>query len=284
MYSIREALAAFRRTPLLVGLSAAMVALSLFVAGLFGLVAYNIRQVIQRVESRVEIVAYLRDDAAPDQIDAMRADIASFPEVSEVLYITRVQALETAKKEMGDIGPLFADLDENPLPASLEVRLKGGQRDAAAVRGVAERVGLYPAVEQVRFGNEWLDKVFLLRRIAFVATLLLGGAFAVAAALIISAAVRMAVFARRDEITIMRLVGATNGFVRRPFLLEGLLTGLLGGALALGATYVGYRVLSRAVFSLEWIPLEWTLAGIAFGAVLGVAASAAAVRRHLREV
>src|SRR5204863_3685339 len=135
--------------------------------------------------------------------------------------------------------------DENPLPASIEVALKPGQHGADAVRRVAAAVAAYPFVEDVRYGQDWLDKVYLLRRVAGAATLVLGGAFAIVAALIIGAAVRMAIFSRRDEIIIMRLVGATDGFVRRPFIFEGLITGLAGGIIALLAGYTVFNVMSN---------------------------------------
>jgi cell division protein FtsX len=105
------------------------------------------------------------------------------------------------------------------------------------VRSVAERVEALPFVEEVQYGEDWLDGVYVLRRAAGVATLTLGIGFAAVAALIIGAAIRMAVFARRDEIIIMRLVGATDAFIRRPFIIEGLLTGLLGAVLAVAATW-----------------------------------------------
>ncbi len=281
-YAVREAFAAFRRAPLLTTLAAAMIGLSLYAGGLFGVVAYNIRRALARVEARVEIVAYLHDDADAGAVDVMRRDVAAFPEVSEVDYVSREQALETARRELGDLSPVFSQLDENPLPASLEVRLRPGQRDAEAVRAVARRIAAYPAIEDVRFGDDWLDRIFLLRRIAAVATIVLGGAFAATAVLLIGAAVRMAIFARGEEIAIMRLVGATEAFVSRPFLVEGLLTGALGGLLALGLTFLSYRVLSGAVFALDWIPPSWAAGGVAAGALLGVFASGFAVRRHLR--
>ncbi len=284
MYAIREALAAFRRTPLMTVLSATMIGLSLLVAGLFGIVAYNVQRALQRVESRIEIMAYLRDSADPDVVQVLQRDIASFPEVSEVLYISPDQALETARAELGELGPVYDELETNPLPASLDVRLHAGQRDAAAVRAIAERIRAFPAVEDVLYGNDWLDRVYLLRRIAGVATLVLGMAFAAVAMLIIGAAVRMAIFARREEIVVMRLVGATDGYVRSPFLIEGMITGLLGGALALALTFGVYTLLSRLEFRLEWIPLEWVIGGLAAGTVFGILASAISVRRHLREV
>ena len=283
-YSLREALAAFRRTPLLTGLSAAMIALSLFVLGLFGIAAHNIRVVLDQVESRVEIVAYLRDDATPEQVDAMRAELRRRPEVRDVLYVSRRQAFELAREQLTDFESLFADLDANPFPASLEVTLNPGQRNADAVRGVAAVAGGFPFVEDVRYGQDWLDKVYLLRRVAAAAALVVGGAFAAVAALIIAAAIRLALFARREEIAIMRLVGATNGFIRRPFLLEGLLTGILGSLIALPATYLVFRLLSDSVVPLEWMPDAWVVAGLLAGSAFGAVASAGAVHRHLQEL
>jgi cell division transport system permease protein len=284
MYALREALTAFRRAPLLTGLSAAMIGLSLFLGGLFGIAAYNVRRVLERVEQRVEIVAYLRDDAAPASVTAAQREIEGFTEVREVLYISREQALRRAQAELPEFRAIFAGIESNPLPASLEIALQPNQEGPEVVERVAERVLAFPFVEDVRYGSEWLDKVYLLRRVAAAATLILGGAFAIVAALIIGAAVRMAIYARRDEISIMRLVGATDGFIRRPFVLEGLITGVLGGLGALGLTYVVYDLLSGALFQLEWLPDVWIVVGLAAGALLGIFSSFVAVRRHLGEV
>jgi cell division transport system permease protein len=284
MYVLREALSAFRRTPVLTGLSAAMIALSLFVIGLFGLAAHNVREVIQGVEQRVEIVAYLRDDASPSTIDATQQQVREMGGVRAVRYVSREEALATAQRELQELNAVFGGLESNPLPASLEISLQPGQANADAVRAVAERVAALPNVEDVGYGKDWLDKVFVLRRVAAAATLTLGAGFALVAALIIGAAIRMAIFARRDEIIIMRLVGATDAFIRRPFILEGLITGAIGALLAIAATWGTFRFLSDAVFQLEWIPGAWLAAGMLGGAIVGVLASTVAVRRHLREI
>lgn len=283
-HALREALAAFRRAPVLTGLSAAMIALSLFVVGLFGVAAHNIRVVLDQVESRVEIVAYLRDDAPTEAVEALEAEITAMEQVREVIYVSRAQAMELARQQLQDFETIFTELDTNPFPASLEITLHPGLRSSLVVRDIADRVRRYPFVEDVRFGQDWLDKVYLLRRVAAAAALVVGGAFAAVASLIISSAIRLAVFARRDEIAIMRMVGATNGFVRRPFLLEGLLTGALGSLLALPATYAVFRLLSDSVLELEWMPPSWVAIGLATGALFGVIASARAVRRHLQEI
>ncbi len=282
-HSLREALAGFRRAPLLTGLSAAMIALSLFVVGLFGVAAHNIRLVLDQVEARVEVVAYLRDDALPDQVQALRAELLRAPDVRDVSFVSRKQALETARRELTEFQGVFDDLEQNPFPASLQITLQPGQRDADAVHALAELAAQAPIVEDVRYGRDWLDKVYLLRRVAGAAALVVGGAFAAVAALIIGAAIRLAIFARRDEIAIMRLVGATNGFVRRPFLVEGFITGLIGSLLAIPATYFVFRFLSGSVVQLQWIPGAWVAAGLLFGAALGALASYRAVQRHLQE-
>ena len=179
---------------------------------------------------------------------------------------------------------MFAGIEGNPLPASLEIALQPGQKDAESVRAVARRTQALPVVEDVGYGNEWLDKVFLLRRVAGVATAVLGIAFAAVAALIIGAAIRLAIFSRRDEIAIMKIVGATNGFISLPFVLEGLITGLIGSLLALLGCFLTYRVLSDSVLQLTWLPSAWVVPGVAAGVAVGILASMIAVRRHLAEV
>jgi cell division transport system permease protein len=284
MHTLREALAAIRRAPLLTGLSAAMVALALYVVGLFALATYNLHEALARVEERVEVVIYVRDDANDDEIALLEGELGSMEEVTAVRFVTKDAALARARVDLPEFEELFLDLDMNPLPASLEIDLAPGFRTPSGVSRVADRAAIYPFVEDVRFGGEWVERLFLLRRIGGIATGLLGGAFAVVAALIIATAVRIALFARREEIYVMRLVGATNGFIRRPFLLEGALTGLTGGVLAAGLTWGSHQAVSRAIFRLEWMPPDWVGAGIAAGGLFGLVASGFALRRYLREV
>ena len=283
-YTIREALAAFRRAPLLTGLSAAMVGLALFVVGLFGLAAHNLNLALETVEERVEIVAYMRDGVLSDEILLARSEIESLPEVLTVDYVTKDEALETARRELPEFGELFTDLDVNPLPASLEVQLRPGNQNPETVARVAQHAENFPFVESVQFGREWVDKVFMLRRMGGLTAVVLGIGFAVVAALIIGTAIRIAIFARRDEIKIMKLVGARDGFIRRPFLIEGAVTGLLGGGLALLLTWATFQAVFRYLFTISWIPTEWVVGGIGAGAFFGIIASSLAVRRHLKEV
>jgi len=283
-HALREALTAFRRAPLLTGLSAAMVGLALFVVGLFAVAAHNLRIALETVEERVEVVAYLRDGASIGEIETAIRQLERLDRVAGVVYISKDEALNVARTELPEIGELSSDLEVNPFPASLEIRLASGRRSSESIREVADDVASYPFVEEVRFGREWVDKLFLLRRIGAAAAGIIGGAFAVVAALIIGTAIRIAIFARRDEIHVMRLVGATHGFIRRPFVIEGGITGLLGGGIAILLTWLSYRAVDHYLFELEWIPPLW-ITGAVFGAVLfGCLSSGLAVRKHLREI
>ncbi len=283
-YALKEALNTLRRTPGLAIISALMIALSLLVIGLFGLIASNIQSGLNQLESRVEVVAFLRDDADYNTVRVAQQELARLPQVRETRYISRAQALEIAKQELPEFRTVFGGLDQNPLPASLEIALKPGQRGPEVVKRVADRAAAYPFVEQVSYGQDWLGTVYFLRKAAAAASVVLGVAFAIVAALIIGAAVRMSIFARRDEIQIMRLVGATDGFVRRPFLIEGFGTGLAGAIVAVLATYFIYRALSPGMFEMKWLPDLWIVGILIAGTVLGSLASAIAVRRHLREI
>lgn len=283
-YAVRETLAAFRRAPLLTGLSAFMVGLALLVLGLFGLAAYNLKLAVDMVEERVEVVAYLREDARAVDVEAGVQTLRTLPGVEDVRFVSKDEALQRALTELPEIAEVSSDLEVNPFPASLEVRFLPGSRTEEVVQSVAEAAMEMPAVEDVRYGQEWLERLFSLRRMGAITAIILGGAFALVAALIIATAIRIAVFARKDEIYIMRLVGATNGFIRLPFLLEGAITGLAGGILAILLTRGAHEGVNQFLFSLEWIPRSWTLGGLAGGIIFGILASGMAVRRYLREI
>ena len=283
-HAFREAFAAFRRAPVLTGLSSAMVGLALFVVALFALAAYNLRSALQAVEQRVEVIAYLREGTSAQEIAIASAELAKQPEVQDVRRVSKEEALANAQKDLPEFGELFGSADVNPLPESLEVQLKDGLRTEDAVTRISGIARDYPFVEDVVYGRDWVDKLFTLRRIAGITTGVLGGAFALVAALIIGTALRIAIFARKDEIYIMRLVGARNGFVRRPFLVEGAMAGLLGGALAVLLTWSAYRAVTAFLFTITWIPMAWAGAVVVAGVAFGVLSSAIAVRRHLREV
>lgn len=279
--ALREGLLSFRRAPTLSALSVTTIAFSLFAFGLFGLVAVNLRQALDQVGDRVEIRGFIAEGTAPEATSVAVEDIQQFPEVAGVTLVTQAQALERARRELGEFEDVF---EPGLLPASIEVRLNDGARSPEAVRAVATRLAAYDFIDDIRYGEEWVAKLYRLRTIASAVGLALGLTFALVSLIIIGSTIRMAVLARAGEIAIMRLVGATDGFVRAPFLIEGLVKGLLGGVLALGLTGVTYLAVGRFVVQATFFGPLLALGGVLAGGALGVLASALAVGRHLREV
>ena len=282
MPAVRDSFFAFRRSPLLSALSITTIAFSLFAVGLFGLVVVNIRQALEHVEERVEIRAFVSDKTPVEQIALAANEVAKYPEVQSVDLVTQEQALERARKELGEFKDVF---EAEFLPPSLDVHLKSGFRDPATVHRVADELKALSFVDDVRYGEEWITQLYKLRNIAGVAAVALGLAFAAVAVIIIGATIRMAVLARSREISIMRLVGATDGYIRRPFLIEGFVKGILGGALALGLTWLAIHVVSGYLsFQTVFFDERAALLGLAAGAMMGLMGSAFSVGRHLRRV
>jgi cell division transport system permease protein len=277
----REAILAFKRAPVLSLLSITTIAFSLFAFGLFGLVALNIRRQLSQLSERVEIRAFVVDGTSAEATSAALGDVAAFPEVLSAKLVSPEEALARARKELGEFSDVF---EAGILPASIDVKLKEGFRDPATVAAVAARIRNYDFVDDVRFGEEWVQKLYRIRNIATLAGLVLGLTFAAVAVIIIGSTIRMAVLARAREISIMRVVGATDGFVRSPFLIEGLLKGTLGGLLALLLTWFANSLIGKFVFSAEFFDAKYALAGVAAGALIGLLGSAFSVGRHLKEV
>jgi len=283
----REAFLAFRRAPLLSSLSVTTIAFSLFAVGLFGLVAINMREALRGLENRVEIVAFILRGTPLETITLAADDISKFPEVLSVGYVNEDSALAQAQAELTEFRDAYRDLEINPLPASVEIRLKEGYRDAQSVATVAERLEGFSFIDDVRFGREWIERLDRLRNVAGLVGLVIGLAFAAVAVIIIGTTIRMTVLQRAREIAIMRLVGATNGFIRGPFLLEGAIKGLLGGLLSILLIYAGYVLFGRntpLLSGLVFFQPHHLMLGILFGVALGLGGSLVSVGRHLRNV
>src|SRR6266513_28786 len=247
--TFREAMLTFKRAPLLSALSVTTIAFSLFVLGLFGLVVINLQDALHRVEERVEVVAYLLPGAPIEATAQALKDIEAFPEVQSANYVSEDDALARARAELVELRDVMQELERNPLPASIEVKLKPGFRDTDHVSGVADRLRGFGFVDDVRFGRDWVEKLDRLRGLA-----------------------------------IMRLVGATDWFIRRPFLLQGTIKGLLGGGVAIALSFAAYVLINKYLLQSAFFTQEQAAAIVGFGALIGLIGSAMSVGRHLKRV
>ncbi|WP_411280297.1 cell division protein FtsX [Gemmatimonas sp.] len=279
--ALREVFLAFKRAPLLAMLGVTTIAFSLFAFGLFGLVAINIKAALLEIEDRVEIRAFLMDGAKDSQVEELMQGINKIPQIADVGYVSPDSALQRARAELEE----FRDVMEGAmLPGSVELRLKEGARDPETVQAISRRLQTYPVVEEVRYGREWVEKLYRIRNIAGVAGSVLGSVFALVAIIIIGSTIRMAILARTKEIEIMRLVGATNNFVRLPYLIDGTLKGLAGGAIAALLAWATVQLVSKNLMAAQFFNAEQVLLGIAAGGALGLVGSWLSVGRHLRRV
>jgi len=279
--ALREVFLAFKRAPLLAVLGITTIAFSLFAFGLFGLVAINIKAALLEIEDRVEIRAFLVNGASDAQVVELMRGISGFPQVADVGYVSPDSALQRARAELEE----FRDvMDGAMLPGSVELRLKEGARDPESMQMISRRLQTYPVVEEVRYGREWVEKLYRIRNIAGIAGSVLGSVFALVAVIIIGSTIRMAILARTKEIEIMRLVGATNTFVRLPYLIDGTLKGLAGGAIAAVLSWAAVQLVSMNLMGAQFFSAQQVVLGIAAGGLLGLVGSWVSVGRHLRRV
>ena len=280
-YTSREAFFAFRRSPLLTALSISTIAFALYTLSVFGLVWTNIDRVLADVEERVEVIAYLVDGTDPTETSALMREVAAYPEVDSIAYLSKEDALERAREELSDYSALYEDLEANPLPASVEVALKTGYRDATDVSDVATRIARFAFVEDIKYGEDWVQKLDFLQNLSLFLGLVVGGVFAVIAFVAIGATINIVLISREDEIAIMKMVGATRAFIARPLVIEGFAKGVLGAVFALVLLTFTYSLLEQRVVSLSFYSPLQVAGGILLGGALGAVASTVTLRRHL---
>lgn len=243
-YALDEAVTSLwrgRRSGLL---STGTIALALFVLGGFLLATTNLQRLGAEWSRSAEMSVYLSDEITAQERTDVERMLAPGPLIAGSTFISKGDALKRFKETFADVGGTTDSLDENPLPASYEVRLRAADSGAQAVEGLAARLRGAAGVSDVRYDRQWLDR--LLSAVALVRTvgLVLGGVLTLAAALTVANVVRLALYARRDELEIMQLVGAPEAYIRGPFVVEGILQGGIGAATALvglGILFVSLR-------------------------------------------
>ena len=270
--------------------------LSLLVIGVFMVVSLIIDQMVQSVESQVSITIYLDDDASQEDVDNFKGFIERIPQVQEVKFISKDEALRRLKEQ--STNDIVSQLDGNPLPASFEVSLN----DPEKVQEVVDQImsnNLFLRVidepdnpkESIRYGDEIIEQLFSITNTIRIVCVALVIMLIVVALIFINNTIRLAILARRKEIAIMKLVGASNGFIRGPFLMEGALQAIVGAGLAIGTISLlcNYFLVSLQS-TIPWLPVNiaglrlWAiyLVLLGVGVVIGLFGSLWAMRRYLK--
>jgi len=287
-YFIKEALSSLKRNGLMSFASVTTVALSLLILGMFLVMVLNLNNMASTLESQVQISVYLQDGLTDLEMREVGTRITKIPGVVQVNFVGKEEAMSRFKERLGEQQGLLNALGEtNPLPNAFEVKVDKTERVKAAAQAMMQ----FKGVENAKFGQEVVEQLFALTKMVRIFGLIIIVFLALAALFIISNTIRITVFARRKEIGIMKYVGATNWFIRWPFLLEGMMLGFGGALVAVLFLNETYGVLIHQVYeSLAFLPLipqypfitNISVVLLVTGTVIGALGSTISLRRYMR--
>ena len=280
-YFFQEALTSLWRSRLINALSVGTIAVSLFVLGAFLTVASNLNEVVTRWTQKVQVTFYLVDGLEDRIRDSLADQLRDDPAVDSVILVSRDQALDRFRGLFKDLRSLPDDLGSNPFPASLEVSLKPARQSPDEVRRLVQAFEKAPGVEEVQYDLLWIQRLSTAVRLVRGVGAFLGGILVLAGVFTISNVIRLTVYARQDELDIMRLVGATRAYVTGPFVVEGMIQGGLGGLLSLGLLWVAFHMAARDAVAASdlmgravvFLPAGVCVALVAGGMIVGVVGS-----------
>ena len=291
-YFGRSAAGGLKHAPFVHFIAVSTIAIALFAAGLARGASHVVDNLLASLGGEVEVTVYLAPQLGQDEVHGVHTRVLELSQ-GEVTVVPPEAALTRLKRELGDLGEALSELPENPLPATLELRVPEARRSPAALQSLAKELRALPGVTGVDYGEAAVERLSAIARAlsfgALVALVVVLGTTIV----IVAATLQLAIYSRREEIEIQKLVGATDRFVKAPFLLEGLLQGLLGALVALGGLWLFGRLLGPTLGSLfafllgpgvsaPWVETRTALELLAAGCVLGLGGSFVAVGRFLR--
>ncbi|RJQ51119.1 MAG: ABC transporter permease [Actinobacteria bacterium] len=295
VYYSREALDSFRKNWVMSLAAISTIAISLFLLGVSTIGASVVNDMMRSVESKVKIDVFLKDTAPPADIKVLQDAIIGWSEVRELHYVSKQEALDRLKEDLKDDPEMLKQITGNPLPASLEIWVKDPRHVSVVVTRIKKEQNLSTLIadtdKDIKSGKDVLDKLIAIRQIMNASIIVMLGLLGFASLVLIANTIRLAIFARRKEIAIMRLVGASNWFIRWPFMLEGILQGLIGAALAVTLLAVGRSVVFPQLKEvLRFLPIAFTQTAFirlvavlaAAGTIVGLAGSGVALRRFLK--
>jgi cell division transport system permease protein len=285
-YFFHEAVTSLWRSRLVNAISIGTIAVSLFVLGAFLTVAGNLGTVVSRWTEKIQIIVYLEDGIEDRVRDSLENRLREDPAVESLELVDREEALARFRTLFRDLSSLPEDLGENPFPASLEVNLRPSHHSPTEVQRLAGDFVEVPGVQEIQYDLLWIERLATGVRLLRGVGAFLGGILVLAGIFTISNVIRLTVYAREDELDIMRLVGATRAYVKGPFVVEGMIQGGVGGLVAAGLLWLALRWLARDLATSELLghsafalPTEITVALVVGGMVVGVAGSLLSLRR-----
>jgi cell division transport system permease protein len=281
LYFLREASSSFRRNKLMTGAAVGAMALSLVLIGIFLLAAINLNLFVDRLRQRVDIVVFLKDDLV--DVTALRGALEARKEVESITYLSKEEALAEFKKQLGPKRNWVDAVEANPLPASLELRLNHDHLNS--IHQLSSWIESLDGVEEVNYGQRETELLSLVVKLILIFDLGLGLLLGTSSFFMVFNTMRLAIYSQREEIEIMRLVGATDSFISGPYIIGGIVQGFMGGAIALLVLVALYNLSVVAMdrllgvpLGIAFLPFNLSLAVAVAGILLGLGGSIASIR------
>ena len=292
IFSFQEAFVSIRVNRGLSTITIGTIAISMTLFGIFFLIYINLQKVATGLRGKVGMEVYLKENISNAQLESIKKNISSYSEIKKFSYMSKEDALSIFRNKLKDKKTILDGLDFNPLPSSFFIELKEDFRGLESVESVARRLSVMEGVEEVEYGREWIDRFETLMMFLKLGMTAVGGVLAVGLLFIISNTIKLSVYSRLDEIEIMKLVGATNSFIKAPFIIEGIIQGLLGTLVSLVSLIVVYKIiisrishsvmLTFGLSDISFIHPKAVLAMIVAGISLGLIGSVLSLGRILR--
>lgn len=276
---IREGARTITRNSSLFFLSLLVAAISLFLLALFSLVTVNLHRATRILDEKIEIIAFL--DRRAD-VNVLQENIEKIKGVEQAIYVSSEQALLELRNELQDTEEILNVFEENPLPASFQIKLEGGFRNARGLDEISGKIMLLDGIDETLYGGELVDQLKKITNIIMIFDFGLLAIIVFSVIFVIFQTIKLTIFARSTEIEIMKLVGASDGFIAIPFTFEGIVQGAIGGFVAFLLTAITHRV-ATYFFDNVYFPHWWFLLGTILGGMFfGVIGSSIAIRRFLK--
>lgn len=291
-YFFKEAFQGIRNNWFTHTVAIGTITLALLTFGIFIMTVINLHQIFDDWGKRIQVIAYMDEHTSSEDIKKVKEKLTSLAQTKHITYVSKEKALITLKKSLHNQKGILDNLDENPLPASFEIQLKEDYNNLEGVKAFAAGVKGIDGVSDVEYGQEWLEKFSAFISLVKLVGVSIGCFLLLATILIISNTIKLTIYSRREEIEIMKLVGATDFFIQTPFFLEGFIQGFSASLLSLGILYVSYKILISKIIidyslylgylDLIFLPQKLMAALILLGILLGLFGCAFSMGRFLK--
>jgi len=284
IYIFLEAFKGFGKNKSMSFITMGIIAVSIFIFGLFITGTANLMKVIKIAEDKIEMIAYINDDVSDKDIQILEKQISTIVGVQSIEFISKEKALEAFKKDLGNDSDLLNVFQINPLPASIKININMAYKTPKYLDEIANKISLFEGINDIEYGADWVKELDKWIKILFLIDVIIGIIIALASIFIVFNTIRLTVYARKEQIDIMDLVGATENYIEIPYIIEGIIHGIIGSSIALIILYFIFSFIRTKFIDIIYINNFIIYSLLVFGIVLGYIGSFMSVKQCLGEI